>query len=729
MSTKIADLAEKLELSQKDLKEKITELGFEVAPRARVIDDKTAAEILKKLKGGMSDEKKVVKKAGKKPAVVEQKTEETDEFTKELEQKPEDIAEIYDEIIAEKQEREIVKSQRKKTAGKVSGKDKKEEVVVQAAPVIPDIVEIADIISVKEFAEKSGIKIAKIIGELMKNGILANINQQIDFDTAQIIADDMGVKLKRIRTAAGAQEFMSGDISNLIKEDDSSLLKERPPVVCVMGHVDHGKTKLLDAIRETNVVAGESGGITQHIGAYQVEKKGKLITFLDTPGHEAFTAMRARGAKVTDIAILVVAADEGMKPQTIEAMNHAKDANVPIIVALNKIDKPDANPDRVKGELSEHGLTPEEWSGKTVVVPVSAITKEGIDTLLDMILLTAEMMNLRANPDREAVGTVVEAHLDHNMGPVATVLINTGTLKLMDNVIVGSTYGRIKLMKDHTGKQVKSVGPSAPVRIAGLSETPKSGDILQVVKDEKTARDRADQIKLLNKKQTEEQLSASNLLISQVKAEKVLKIIIKADTKGSLEAIKQSIAKIKDEEVAVKVIHCGVGMVTDSDVMMASASKGLVVAFHADFDSPNVARTAEREHVEVKKYMIIYDLLENIKKILSGLLEPEVVVVTLGRAQVKQIFLTKKKEMIIGCRVLSGKMEVKARLRVLRGRTATDEDNIVAKGMIDSLRKADETVHEIKEGNECGIKYVGELNVLEGDILEAYKEEKKERFI
>lgn len=726
---KIADLAEQLELSQKDLKEKITEFGFEVAPRARVIDDKTADEILKKLKGGASDEKKVVKKAGKKPAVVEQKIEETDEFTRELEQKPEDIAEIYDEIIAEKQEREIVKSQRKKTAGKVTGREKKEEAAAHVVAVIPDIVEIPDIISVKEFAEKSGIKIAKIIGELMKNGILANINQQIDFDTAQIIADDMGLKLKRIRTAAGAQEFMAGDISNLIKEDDPSALKERPPVVCVMGHVDHGKTKLLDAIRETNVVAGESGGITQHIGAYQVEKKGKLITFLDTPGHEAFTAMRARGAKVTDIAILVVAADEGMKPQTIEAMNHAKDANVPIIVALNKIDKPEANPDRVKGELSEHGLTPEEWGGKTVVVPVSAITKAGIDTLLDMILLTAEMMNLRANPDREAVGTVVEAHLDHNMGPVATVLINTGTLKLMDNVIVGSTYGRIKLMKDHNGKQVKSVGPSVPVRIAGLSETPKSGDILQVVKDEKTARDRADQIRLLNKKQTDEQLSASNQLISQVKAEKVLKIIIKADTKGSLEAIKQSIAKIRDEEVAVKIIHSGVGMITDSDVMMASASKGLVVAFHADFDSPNVARTAEREHVEVKKYKIIYDLLENIKKILSGLLEPEIVVVTLGRAQVKQIFLTKKKEMIIGCRVLSGKMEVKARLKVIRGRTATDEDNIVAKGMIDSLRKADETVHEIKEGNECGIKYVGELNVLEGDILEAYKEEKKDRFI
>ncbi|MEK7085680.1 MAG: translation initiation factor IF-2, partial [Patescibacteria group bacterium] len=485
------------------------------------------------------------------------------------------------------------------------------------------------------------------MGELMKNGILANINQQIDFDTAQIIADDMGIKLKKIRDVAGAQEFMTGDISNLIKEDDPLTLKERPPVVCVMGHVDHGKTKLLDAIRQTNVVAGEAGGITQHIGAYQVIKKGKSITFLDTPGHEAFTAMRARGAKVTDIAILVVAADEGMKPQTIEALNHAKDANVPIIVALNKIDKPDANIERVKGELAEHGLQPESWGGTTVMVPVSAITKEGIDELLEMILLTAEMQNLKANPNREAVATVIEAHLDHNLGPIATVLVNTGTLKLMDNVIIGSTFGRIKSMKDYTGKSVQSAGPSMPVQIAGLHETPKSGDILQAVKDEKTARDRADQINLLGKRQSEEQLSATNQLISQVKAEKILKIIIKADMKGSLEAIKQSIAKIKDEEVAVKIIHSGVGTVTDSDVMMAAASKGLIVAFHCDFDSPNVIKTAERERVEVKKYTIIYDLLENIKKILSGLLEPEVIEIVIGRAEVRQVFFSKRKETIL----------------------------------------------------------------------------------
>ncbi len=719
MSTKIADLAEKLGVSLKVLKSKLADLGVKVAPRARVIDDESAALVSAELK---KNEKKVESTAVEKEEKVE-------EQLIDVEKGPEDIAGIYDEMISEEREREIVKSQRKKTAGKDTGKDKKPDIKAHAPVIIQPSgpIAIPEAISVKEFAEKTGIKVAKIIGELMKNGILANINQQIDFDTAQIIADDMGVKVKRIRDVAGAQELMSGDISNLIKEDDSASLRERPPVVCVMGHVDHGKTKLLDAIRETNVVAGEAGGITQHIGAYQVEKQGKLITFLDTPGHEAFTAMRARGAKVTDIAILVVAADEGMKPQTIEAMNHAKDANVPIIVALNKMDKPDANPDRVKGELNEHGLQAEDWGGTTVVVPVSAVTKQGIDTLLETILVTAELQNLKANPDREAIGTVIEANLDHNLGPVATVLVNTGTLRLSDNVIVGSTYGRIKLMRDYTGKHLQIAGPSTPVRIAGLSETPKSGDILQVVKDEKIGRDRAGQIKLLNKSQSDEQMSASNQLISLVKAEKVLKIIIKADTKGSLEAIKQSIAKIKNEEVAVKIIHSGVGLVSDSDVMMAAASKGMIIAFHTDFDSPNVAKTAERERVEVKKYTIIYDLLENITKILSGLLEPELIVVTLGRAQIKQIFLTKRKELILGARVLSGKIVVKSRIRIIRGTTATDEDNVVGKGIIDSLRKADEQVHEMKEGNECGIKFTGDLDVREGDIFEAYREEKRER--
>jgi translation initiation factor IF-2 len=561
----------------------------------------------------------------------------------------------------------------------------------------------------------------------MKNGILANINQTIDFDTAQVIADDLGVKLTRLRSAAGVEDFLTRDISNLLKEDDLSNLVERPAVVCVMGHVDHGKTKLLDTIRDTDVVAGESGGITQHIGAYQVKKKGKFITFLDTPGHEAFTSMRARGAKATDIAVLVVAADEGVKPQTIEALNHAKEAGIPIIVAINKMDKPDVSPEKVMGELAEHGLQPDSWGGTTVMMPVSALTGQGVDELLDMILLTAEMEELKANPDREAVGTVIEAHLDKSLGPVATILINTGTLKIMNNVIVGNSYGRIKLMNDYRGKPLRVAGPSTPVLVAGLNVTPQSGDILQVVESEKIAKFRAKEVSDIEKSASQLKQSELNQLISQVQADKVLKLVLKADAKGSIEAIKQSLAKIKDEEVAVKVIHSGVGTITESDIMMASASKGMVVGFHSDFFSPVVKRTAERENVKVTRYTVIYDLLEDVKKILSGLLEPEIVEVVLGRAEVRQIFLTKKKEMILGCKVLSGKLLDKAKLRIIRGRTAEDEDKIVGAGIIQSLRKVDEQVKEINAGNDCGIKFTGDIPIEEGDILEAYIQEERIR--
>ncbi|MFA7685647.1 MAG: translation initiation factor IF-2 [Candidatus Gracilibacteria bacterium] len=705
MSTKITELAEKLELETKVLREKLKELGFDVSPKARVLDDEVAELVYEEL-----SPKNVAP-----VAVIEEPEKEAD------------VAEIYDELIAQQQERQIIKSQRKKMAGK--GKEDSSKPVVKPVVDITGSIEMADSISVKEFAEKTGVNPAKVIGELMKNGILANVNQQIDFDTAQVIATDLGINVHRKRVAAGADELMSGDISNMIKEDDPASLKERPPVVCIMGHVDHGKTKLLDSIRHTDVVAGEAGGITQHIAAYQVSKKGKPITFLDTPGHEAFTEMRARGAKVTDIAVLVVAADEGVKPQTVEALNHAKEAGVPIIVAVNKMDKPGANLDKVRAELSEHGLQAEEWGGTTVFVPISALKGEGIDSLLDMILLTAEMENLKANPNREAVGTVIEAHLDQNLGPVATIIVNTGTLRVMDNVVVGTAYGRIKLMKDHNGKSLNSAGPSTPLLIAGLSITPRSGDILQVVKDDRTAKERAGEIGMIMKKQEEEKMSGLNQLISSVKSEKILRIVLKADTKGSLEAIKNSIAKIKDEDVAIKIIHGGVGSVTKSDVMMASASKGIVAAFQVDYDSPVVGKIATHENVEIKMYKIIYNLLEDIKNILSGLLEPEVKEVVVGRAQVKQVFFSKKNDMIIGCRVLSGKLQNKAKLRVIRNKSKDEEDQVVGNGVIDSLRKADELVKEIGEGNECGIKYKGDIVLQEGDILEAYIEEKTQRSI
>ncbi len=699
MSVQIADIAEQVGMDSKKLKEKISALGFEISPRARTIDDDLAELILEEFK---------------------QEDEDTDSG---------DVAEIYDEIISEKRDREIVQSQRKMMAGKDSGRKESKLVVEEVAIDVSKGVMIPDLITVKEFAEKTGIKAPKIIGELMKNGILANINQEIDFETAQIIAEDLDVKIMRLRGAAVAEDFMEGNIANLIKEDDATLLKTRPPVVCVMGHVDHGKTKLLDFIRSANVVAGESGGITQHIGAYQVEKKGKLITFLDTPGHEAFTSMRARGAKVTDIAILVVAADEGVKPQTIEAINHAQEAGVPIIVAINKMDKPDANPDKVKAELAEHGLQPEGWGGDTVMIPISALTGDGVDDILDMVLLTAEMLDLKANPNREAVGTVIEAHLDSGHGPVATILVNTGTLKIMNNVIVGNTYGRVKMMCDHNQKALRIAPPSTPVLVAGLSQTPKSGDILQVVKDEKTAKQKAEEISLLTREENDKKLSGMGQVLANIKADKVLKLVLKADTKGSLEAIRQSLGKIKDEEVAIKIIHSGVGTISKSDIMMAAASGGLVMAFHADFDSPYVGKTADREGIEVKKYTVIYDLIEDTKKILTGLIAAELVEVVLGRAQVRQVFLTKKKEIIIGCTVLSGKAEKGAKVKVVRGKTEEDEDNVIGMGVIQMLKKVDKDVKEINEGNDCGIKFSGDLDVQPDDVFVIFKEEEKHRTI
>lgn len=656
--------------------------------------------------------KKTSKKAVKKEEKIEEEIKE-DEEQKELSQ-----AELYDEMIGQELDREIIRSQRKMTAGKEQRLKRAE--AEKASVKKAGTIEIPDIITVKEFSEKTGIGAAKVIGELMKNGILANINQQIDYDTAQIIADDLGVKVKKKLTEGSAEDVFKGDLEALLKEEDSGNLVQRPPIVVVMGHVDHGKTTLLDYIRESNVVEGESGGITQHIAAYQVEKNDRKITFLDTPGHEAFTAMRARGAKVTDIAILVVAADEGVKPQTIEAIQHAKEAGVPIIVAINKIDKEGAQPDKVKGELGEYDLIPEEWGGKTPMVHVSAKSGEGIPDLLEMILLVADLQDLKANPSRPAIGTVIEAHLDKSLGPVATVVVNSGTLHLMDNLVIGDTFGRVKTMKDHSGKNIKNATPSTPVLIAGITKTPQSGDIFQVVSDEKTARTKALSVKTLK---DAERLAGRGVseIMSQISSGdlKQLKLVLKADTKGSLEALKQSIANIKHEDVGVKVILSGVGDVTESDVMMAAAGQGIVMAFHAGVNA-QVKKTAERENVEVLQYTVIYKLMDDIKKILSGLLEPEIVETIIGKAEVKKIFMTKKKEMIVGCKVIDGRIE-KVNVRIFRN------EEEVGEGKVETLKIVDDKVNEVPEGKECGILYTGFLPLQEGDILEAYKQEKRVR--
>lgn len=638
-------------------------------------------------------------------------------------EEPRDTAELYDQLLEEEREREIVQSQRKQMAGKdaKSSQKKGSHGVSHILKYDPNrVVEIPDVISVKEFAEKAGLGAAKVIGELMKNGILANINQLMDYDTAAIIAEDLKVKITKKQSVASAEDISTGNLESLVAEHDKSLLKDRPPIVVVMGHVDHGKTKLLDAIRLTDVVSKESGGITQHIGAYQVEKNGKRITFLDTPGHEAFTAMRARGARVTDIAILVVAADEGIKPQTLEALQHAKDAGVPIIVAINKIDKPNADVERVKGELAGHELIPEDWGGTTIMVPVSAITKQGIDTLLEMVLLVAEIENLKANPNRAAVATVIEANLDHSLGPVATVVVNTGTLKLMDNVVIGTSYGRVKVMKDYHGKKILEAGPSYPVLIAGLSTSATSGDILQVVADERTARMKALSVKSLREAQQKERGVGEIMSAISAGSLKSLKIVLKADTNGSLEAIKHSLADIKHEDVAVKVILESVGDINESDVMMAAASGAIVMGFHVK-SNQNVMNLAEKENVEIIHYQIIYKLLDDVKSILNGLLEPEMVENILGEAEVKQIFYSKKKEMIIGCYVETGLMKNKASLRIKRNNEVMGVVSIV------SLQKNKDTVDTVKEGSECGLKISGNIKVEAGDKLEAFKIEKKIR--
>ena len=553
----------------------------------------------------------------------------------------------------------------------------------------------------------------------MKNGVLANINQQIDFETALIVADDLGIKIKKIHSGPSVEDLMERNLQNLLREEDASALEERSPVVSVMGHVDHGKTTLLDAIREANVVATEAGGITQHIGAYQVEKDGRKITFIDTPGHEAFTAMRARGAKATDIAILVVAADEGVKPQTIEAYNHAKEANIPVIVALNKIDQPGAQPDKVKAELTEIGLQPQEWGGSTMYVPLSALKKTGIDDLLASILLVAETLNLKANPSRPAVATVLESQLSSNFGPVATVVINTGILRMMDNVVAGRCYGRIKVMFDHDGVKIQKALPSMPVRIVGLSELPQMGDILQVVKDERTARSQALKIKTLqesalffNKGLRLEEI-ATQIQMGDLRH---LKLVVKADTKGSLEAIKQSLLKIVSERATPKIIHHGIGNISESDILMAQASRGIVIGFNVLLPS-SVAKVAEREHVQVSRYSVIYKLVDDITNLLSGMIEPERVLVDLGKAEVLQIFYTKKSEMIVGCRVVDGKIERKAKLAVLR------DGKSVGSGVIDMLKRASEDISEALKGAECGVKFTGDCQLKLGDLLQAYKYE------
>ena len=575
-------------------------------------------------------------------------------------------------------------------------------------------IEVPDEITVGEFALRLKVSAPEVIKKLMSLGVFAAINDTIDFDTAVLVADEFHAKVEK-EVVVTIEERIIDD-----SEDDEANLVPRAPVVVVMGHVDHGKTSILDVIRHSHVTEGEAGGITQHIGAYRVQVDGRDITFLDTPGHAAFTTMRARGAQVTDIAVLVVAADDGIMPQTVEAINHAKAAGVSIIVAINKMDKEGANPERVKEQLTEYELVPEEWGGDTPCIPVSAHTKQGIDDLLEMILLTADMMELKANPDRAAKGTVIEARLDKGMGPVATVLVQNGTLRAGDTIVAGTTVGRVRSMMDDRGRRVKEAGPSVPVEITGLNDVPVGGDIFNAVSDERLARELVEQ-RLAEQKEaqfnSQTKVTLDNLFEQMKEGDmKELKIIVKADVQGSVEAVRQSLEKLSNDEVRVHIIHGAVGAISESDVMLANASNAIIVGFNVRPD-PVAEENAKRDGVDMRLYRIIYDCIEEIESAMKGMLAPKYREVALGRAECRETYKISNVGMVIGGHVTSGKITRNAQVRVVR------DGIIVADDKVASLRRFKDDVREVAEGYDCGITLEKFSDIKQGDVLEAYEME------
>ena len=589
--------------------------------------------------------------------------------------------------------------------------EKMRRLQLEIAKKTPLTVKIPDAIGVGELASRMKKTGAEVVKTLMKNGVMASLSDVIDFDTAAIIAEELGCKVEKEVIVTIEERLID------TAEDKEEDLEPRAPVVVVMGHVDHGKTSLLDYIRNAHVAAGEAGGITQHIGAYQVNVQGKTITFLDTPGHEAFTAMRARGAMITDVAILVVAADDGIMPQTVESINHAKAANIPIIVAINKMDKPEANPERIKEQLTKYELVPEEWGGETIICPISAKTGEGIDNLLEMVNLTAEMQELKANPNRSAHGAVIEARLDKGRGPVATLLVQNGTLRQGDVIIAGTAVGRVRAMTNHKGQKVTEAGPSVPVEIIGMGEVPGAGDDFHAVADERMARELVEQRKHEQKMAASAPVGKVSLedLFSQIKQGEMkdLNIIVKADVQGSAEAVKASLEKLSNEEVRVRVIHCAVGAISESDVMLATTSNAIIVGFNVRPDN-NAKESAARNNVDMRMYRVIYDCINEIETAMKGMLAPKFKEVELGQAEVRNVFRITGVGMVAGCYVTNGKMQRGAQMRLLR-------DNIVIyDGAIASLQRFKDSVKEVAQGYECGITFEKFQDIKEGDVIEAY---------
>ena len=598
---------------------------------------------------------------------------------------------------------------KKKPKKKVKSKHKSEEENRGDDPIT-----VIAPITVKDFADQLGVSVSTVITKLIGLGVMANQNQSIDEDTCILLADELGIEidLEEPKLDESVEEEYG-----LLRKDKERDLKTRPPVVTVMGHVDHGKTSLLDSIKKTHVTQSEAGGITQHIGAYTVNLSGKKITFLDTPGHEAFTSMRLRGAQTTDIAVLVVAADDGVMPQTLEAISHARSAEVPIIVAITKIDKPEANPERVKQELMNENLVAEEWGGDTIVVGVSSKSGEGIDELLEMILLVAEMRELKANPNRRAVGTIIEANLDKAKGPMATILIKNGTLRFGDPIVSGTCSGRIRAMEDDKGKKVKKAGPSMPVVVLGLNDVPNAGDTIYAVKDDKTAKAIADKNSEISREKRLSQTTKISLdnLFEKISEEDVkeLNIVVKADVKGSVEALNQSLLKLSTDEVKISIIHSGVGGINESDVTLASASNAIVIGFNVR-PNINAIELAKSEEVEIRTYRVIYEIINDIEQAAKGMLDPDIVEEILGRCEIRQTFKLPNNQMVAGVYVLNGKILRNSKVKVLR------DDVVIHEGDIASLKRFKDDTKELATGFEGGLVIDGFNDIKEGDLLESY---------
>lgn len=747
-------------MTSKEVIEIIKKLGYHVANHMSVIEKSMISEIeeyIHKLKTGQftkdkvkakpqgksktkpkgnaqSTENRTSKRNHERPVKREEKTkekvgatvtkatkqrsaeEDTNLIQQQEQRKFEASVEVATQDQGKTQKTKVQKKSSKSEKHERKGKKKRNNMKRQRAQEAPQEAEAKQItvsgpITVAELASKLGKEPSEIIKKLMFLGIMATINQEVEMDAITLIAEEYGV------TVEEKLDIEEDQFELITEEEDEAKLKERPPVVTVMGHVDHGKTTLLDAIRNTSVTESEAGGITQHIGAYQVEYDGKKITFLDTPGHEAFTTMRARGAQVTDIAIIVVAADDGVMPQTKEAVSHAKAAGVPIIVAVNKMDKPEANPDRVKQELMELELVPEDWGGDTIFVHVSALKGEGLNELIEMILLVAEMEELKANPDRLAVGTVIEAELDKGKGPVATVLVQKGTLKIGDPIVVGNTYGRVRAMVNDKGRRIKQAAPSTPVEITGMHDVPQAGDQFKVYEDEKKARVIGEKRAL---RQREQELGSNTKvslddLFQQIKEGDIkdLNVIIKADVQGSVEALRGSLEKIDVEGVRVRIIHTGVGSISESDIILASASNAIVIGFNVR-PEPSARATAEREKVDIRLHRIIYNVIDEIENAMKGMLDPEYAEKIIGTVEVRQIFKVSKVGTIAGSYVQDGKITRDSMIRLIR------DGIVVHEGKVDALKRFKDDVKEVMAGYECGVTLENFNDIKEGDIIEAY---------